>query len=103
MARVVEIGALGWFWRGVRGRSVTFSALFASLVLGVSIAGGVNRLLASLGVHWLYVVILPVVFFTWLNRKEPQWIPDQERRRKIARLVLWGAVVLAIVINQLRH
>ncbi len=99
----MEIGALSWFWRGVRGHSVTFSALFASFVLGVSIAGGVNRLLASLGVHWLYVIILPIVLFTWLNRKEPQWLPDKERRKGIARVVLWGSVVLAIAINQIRH
>lgn len=99
----MEIGVLSWFWRGVTGHSVTFSALFASFVLGVSIAGGVNRLLASLGIHWLYVIILPLVLFAWMNKKEPQWIPDKERRKKIARVVLWGSVVLAVVINQIRH
>lgn len=95
--------ALGWFWRGLRGHSVTFSALFASVLLGVSIAGGVGQLLASLGVHWLYVLILPGLLFAWLNKKEPQWLPELEKRKRIARTVLLGSIVLAIVINQIRH
>lgn len=98
----MEIGAVGWLWRGLKGHSVTFSALFASLVLGSSIAGGVGRLLSSLGVHWLYVLILPAILFAWLNTKEPQWIPDRERRKRIARALLAGSIVLAIVINQIR-
>jgi len=93
---------LGWFWRGLKGHSVTFSALFASLLLGISISGGVGRVLSSLGVHWLYVMLIPIFLFTWLNKKEPQWLPDVERRKRIARSLLFGSVVLAIVINQIR-
>lgn len=99
----VNIFVVSWFWRGLRGHSVTFSLLFASFVLGVSISGGVKKLLAVLGVHWLYVLILPVVFFTWLNGQEPKWLPDEQRRRRIARALLFGSGVLAIVINQIRH
>jgi len=98
----MEIGAVSWLWRGLKGHSVTFSALFASLVLGASIAGGFGRLLASLGVHWLYVLILPAVLFAWLDGKEPQWIPDRQRRKRLARAVLLGSILLAIVINQVR-
>lgn len=94
--------ALGWFWQGLRGHSITFSALFASLVLGVSIAGGVGRLLSSLGVHWLYVIILPAVLFWWLNRKEAQWVPDLRMRKWIARSLLFGSIVAAVIIARLR-
>lgn len=99
----MEFGAIGWLWRGLKGHSVTFSALFASFVLGVSIAGGVGRLLTSLGLHWLYVIVLPAFGFAWLNRRETQWIPDQARRRRIARWIIGGSILLAIVINQIRH
>lgn len=99
----MEIGAVGWLWRGLKGHSVTFSVLFASLVLGVSVAGGVGRLLASLGVHWLYVIILPGVFFGWLNRKESVWLPEADQRRRLARWILAGSIVLAVVINQIRR
>ena len=99
----MEIGVVAWFWRGVRGHSVTFAALFASFVLGLSIAGGLGRLLASLGVHWLYVLILPAVIFAWLNHNEPRWIPALRRRKLIARGLILGSALLAIVINQIRH
>lgn len=101
--RGVNIFVANWFWRGLRGHSVTFSLLFASFVLGLSISGGVKHLLAALGVHWLYVLIVPVVFFTWMNGQEPKWLPDEKRRRVIARALLFGSIVLAIVINQIRH
>lgn len=99
----MQIGPITWLWRGLRGRSVTFSLLFASFVLGVSIAGGVQRLLAALGVHWLYVLILPAVLFTWLNGREPKWIPDERKRRAWALGLIFGSALLAIAINQIRH
>lgn len=98
----MEIGAVTWFWRGVKGHSVTFAALFASVVLGASIAGGFGRLLAALGVHWLYVLILPAVLFAWLNRREPRWLPEAGRRKLIARSLIFGSALLAIIINQIR-
>lgn len=103
MVAAVNIFVVSWFWRGLRGHSVTFSSLFASFLLGVSISGGVKHLLASLGVHWLYVLIVPVVFFTWMNGQEPKWLPDEKRRRVLARSLLFGSIVLAIIINQIRH
>lgn len=99
----MEIGAIGWLWRGLKGHSVTFSSLFASFILGVSIAGGFVRLLMSLGVHWLYVIVAPVFFFRWLNRKEPEWIPELDKRKRLARWILGGSIALAILINQIRH
>lgn len=98
----VNFFVLGWFWNGLKGHSVTFSTLFALFLFGVSVAGGVGRLLAALGVHWLYVLLAPGVLFWWLNKKEPQWIPDPERRKHIARSLLFGSIVLAVVINQIR-
>lgn len=99
----VNIVVVSWFWRGLRGHSVTFSLLFASFLLGLSISGGVKQLLAALGVHWLYVLILPAVFFTWMNGRETRWIPEERRRRVLARSLLFGSIVLAIIINQIRH
>jgi hypothetical protein len=95
--------AISWLWRGFKGRSVTFALLFASLVLGASLAGGFARLLASLGVHWLYVLIIPGFFFSWLSKKEPLWLPDEAKRTLYARGLIAGSVLLAILINQIRH
>jgi hypothetical protein len=93
---------LGWFWRGLKGHSVTFAALFASVLLGASIAGGLKRLLGALGVHWLYVIIIPIVLFGWLSKREAGWLPDQGRRRLIARSILFGSILLAVAIGWLK-
>ncbi len=94
--------ALSWFWRGLKGHSITFAALFASVLLGASISGGLHYLLAALGIHWLYVIILPVLLFSWLNKKEPQWFPDQARRRMIARSLLFGSLLIALLVGHFR-
>lgn len=91
--------AIGWLWRGFKGKSVTFALLFASLVLGASLAHGVNVLLTRLGVHWLYVMIFSALLFPWLAKREPKYIPDENKRKLYARSLIAGAVVLAIVIN----
>ena len=91
-----------WFWRGLMGNSVTFAALFASLLLGASIAGGFQKLLSSLGVHWLYVILIPIFLFSWLSKREPQWLPDEKKRRLYARGLILGSIVLAILIAWLR-
>jgi hypothetical protein len=91
-----------WFWRGLMGNSVTFAALFASLLLGASIAGGFQKLLTSLGVHWLYVILIPIFLFSWLSKREPHWLPDERKRRLYARSLLVGSIVVAILIAWLR-
>lgn len=91
-----------WFWRGLKGNSVTFAALFASVLVGASIAGGFKHLLSSLGVHWLYVILIPIVLFSWLAGKEPQWIPDEAKRKLWARGLIIGSILLAILISWLK-
>ncbi len=91
-----------WLWRGLLGHSVTFATLFAFLILGISIPGSFQHLLGSLGVHWLYVLIIPSVAFGWLASREPRWLPDEIVRRRIARGILLAAVVAAILIRWLR-
>jgi hypothetical protein len=93
---------LSWLWRGLKGNSVTFAALFASLLLGASIAGGFRHLLATLGVHWLYVILIPVFLFSWLSRMEAQWLPDEAKRKLYARSLIVGSIVAAILIAWLR-
>lgn len=99
----VNIAVVSWFWKGLRGHSITFSALFASFVIGWSLADLIRLGLARLGVHWLFVFVLPIVGFGWLSGREARWLPDEKRRRVIARSLLFGSSALAILINQIRH
>ncbi len=90
--------ALSWLWRGFKGKSVTFALLFASCLFGWSIAGWVGHLLARLGVHWLYAMIIPAFFFLWLAKREDRYIPDEAKRKLYARSLIAGSIVLAILI-----
>ena len=81
---------------------MTFAALFAALLIGVSIAGGFRHLLASLGLHWLYVILVPIFFFSWLSKMEPQWIPDEGKRKLYARSLIAGSVALALLLAWIR-
>ncbi len=95
--------AISWLWKGLKGNSVTFAVLFASLLLGWSISAEVAHLLARLGVHWLYVLILPAIFFMVLAKNESRFIPDEAKRKLWARCLIVGSIVLAIVIAKLKN
>lgn len=90
--------AISWLWRGLKGNSVTFALLFASLLLGASIAGGFQRLLALLGVHWLYAILIPTGLFWWLDKKETAWLPDMGKRKLYARSLIFGSILIAVLV-----
>ena len=90
--------AISWLWRGLRGNSVTFALLFASCLLGGSVSGALARLLARLGVHWLYVLILPALLFLWLAKREERFIPEERKRRLYARGLILGSIGVALLI-----
>lgn len=94
--------AISWLWRGFKGNSVTFAALFASCVLGWSLSHQVNMLLTRLGVHWLYALMLPAIFCLWLAKREDRFIPDEAKRKLWARGLIGGSILLAILIAWLR-
>lgn len=95
--------AIAWLWRGFKGKSVTFALLFATFVLGWPMSDELGRLLGRAGVHWLYVLVLPGFLFMWLAKREERFIPDEANRKLWARGLIVGSLVLAIVINQIKH
>ena len=64
---------------------------------------GVYLLLTRLGVHWLYVMILPVLFFTCLAKREDRIMPDEAQRKRWARGLIIGSIVLAVLIAWVRN
>jgi peptidoglycan/LPS O-acetylase OafA/YrhL len=94
--------AISWLWRGFKGKSVTFATLFASLVLGASVAGGFTKLLQKLGFHWLYVLVVPMFVFSFLAKMEPRLIPDETKRKLYARGLIVGSIIVALIIAKLR-
>jgi hypothetical protein len=89
---------LAWLWRALRGRSVTFAALFALMVLGASVFGGMREGLRWAGAPWLVAFLLPGLLIALLARKEQQWFPDEARRLWWARVLVFGSVFGAIVL-----
>ena len=95
--------AISWLWRGFKGNSVTFALLFASFLVGLSLSHYVKVMLEKLGVHWLYVMILPVFFFTWLAKREERIIPDEAKRKLYARSLIAGSILIALLIAWVRN
>jgi len=95
--------AISWLWRGFKGNSVTFALLFATFALGWPLSEEFGHLLSWLGVHWLYVLVLPGLFFMWLAKREDRIFPEEAKRKRWARGLIIGSLALAIVINQIKH
>ena len=90
-----------WVWRALRGHSVTFAALFAFGVLGVSIVGWFRHLLRELGLPWLLWLILPAVGIGLLAKKEKVWLPDPDQRKRWARGLVAGAIATMMLLAKL--
>lgn len=82
---------------------MTFALLFATFVLGWPMSDELGRLLSRIGVHWLYVLVLPGFLFMWLAKREERMIPEEKKRKLWARGLIVGSLVLAIMINQIKH
>lgn len=94
---------VSWLWRALRGRSVTFAVLFSCGILGLSIVGEFRHLLSRLGAPWYVWLVLPIVAVTLVARKEAEWLPEEEDRRKWSRWLVFGAVALALLISRFHH
>ncbi len=95
---LTPLSALSWTWRALRGHSLTFSVLFALGLLGISAISEFRHLLSRLGAPWYAWFIVPLVAIGYFAKKEAEWMPDVVRRRRWARLVFFGSIVLAVLI-----
>jgi hypothetical protein len=76
---------------------VTFAALFAAGLLGLSILGWVRHVLDRWGAPWYLLIVLPMLLVTVFARKEEEWLPDPEFRMKCARWLIFGSIVMVMV------
>jgi hypothetical protein len=96
------ISAVVWSWRTLRGHSVTFAALFGFSLLGVSIVTSLRHLLDRSGAPWYIWLGAPMVLVAVLAKKESTWMPDPAERRKWARGIFFGSLLLSAVIAWFR-
>ena len=85
-------------WKGLRGKSLTFSVVFAMAVMGSSFGGLLRAPLQTIGIWAPLVVILPIVATGMLAKQENKLkIPD-EMRRICSYALIFGAILLAIIL-----
>lgn len=99
----VNVFAVSWFVRGLRGNSIIFSVLFTFFVCGFSLSHEIDLLLLKLGVHWLVALILPFAIFAVLARFEDRIFPNERLRKLWARCLLAGSLLAAALIAWLKH
>jgi hypothetical protein len=91
------LAALSWSWRALRGHSVTFAALFALGILGVSIVGEIREALGDLGAPWYAWLLIPVFAVAYLAKKETEWLPELKQRKRWARGLFFGSILIAVL------
>lgn len=92
-----------WLWKALRGGSVTFAALFALSLLGLSVMRGLRHLLGEFGVPWLALLILPVLVIGAIAKRERQWMPDDNRRKRWSRWLVFGSIGISVLLAMISH
>jgi hypothetical protein len=92
------VSALSWTWRALRGHSVTFAAMFALGVLGISAVSEFRHLLAKLGAPWYAWLSIPIFAIAYLAKKEAEWMPEPNIRKRWARGLFFGSIAIAVMI-----
>lgn len=90
--------AVTWSWRALRSHSVTFAALFAFGILGLSVVSSFRHLLVRLGAPWCLWLFVPIVLVSYCARKESEWLPVVETRRMWARRLFFGSIGIALLL-----
>lgn len=75
---------------------MTFAVLFSLAVAGFSVLGWVKSGLRAAGASWLVLLILPTLLIAILARKENEWIPDPQIRRRWARTLIFASLIAAL-------
>jgi polyferredoxin len=88
--------SLRLLWKAIRGRSLTFALLFATVLLGYSGFGLMKSLFLAIPVLPVWMAyVLPFVVIGLLARFEPRLLPDPRRRA----ILSFGVVGLSIALT----
>lgn len=85
-------------WKGIRGRSLTFSIIFAMAVMGSSFAGLMRAPLKTIGIWAPLVFILPVVATGLLAKYEQKLKIETEIKRICSYSLIFGSILLALLL-----
>ena len=85
-------------WRGLRGRSLVFSIVFAMAVMGSSFGGLLRAPLKIIGIWAPLVLILPIVATRVLAKYERRLKIGDDFRRVCAYGLIFGSILLALLL-----
>lgn len=80
-------------WKGITGRSIIFSLLFATAVLGYSGSGFISGAFKWIGVPWWLAWLIPLFLIGAVAKREDQWLPNEKFRRWLSLgIVIFSAL-----------
>lgn len=85
-------------WKGLKGRSLTFSVVFAMAVMGSSFAGLLRAPLRTIGIWGPLVLILPIVATALLAKQERKLNLGEGFRRTCSYSLIFGSILLALLL-----
>ncbi len=85
-------------WKGLRGRSLTFSVVFAMAVMGSSFAGLLRMPLKTIGIWGPLVLILPILATGLMARQENRLPLTVSFKRTCSIILVFGSVLLAALL-----
>ena len=94
----MEIFSLRALWKGIRGRSLTFSVVFAMAVMGSSFAGLMRVPLKTIGIWGPLVFLLPIIATGLLAKQERKLVIGAHFRRACSYSLIFGSILLAVLL-----
>lgn len=89
-------------WKGLTGRSIVFSLLFAMAVLGYSGAGFLREAFRSIPfVPWWAVWVAPMILIGMLAKREDRWLPNITFRRVLSLAVVSFSVLFGLLLARM--
>ena len=94
----MDIFSLRALWKGLRGRSLTFSLVFAMALMGFSFAGLLRAPLRTIGLWGPLLFLLPLIATGLLARKEDKLPLKAPFKRLCSRILIYGSILLTLLI-----
>jgi hypothetical protein len=94
----MEILSMRALWKGLRGRSLTFSVVFAMAVMGSSFAGLMRAPLRTIGIWAPLVFLLPIIATGLLARQERKLNIGDDLKRLCNYGLIFGSIAFAVLL-----
>ena len=85
-------------WKGLRGRSLTFSIVFAMAVLGSSFAGILRMPLRIIGLWAPLIIILPIIATGLLAKQEQKLDLRDDFKRVCSYTLIFGSILMGLLL-----